>query len=196
MTKVLVVQSSALNETSNTRLLTGKLLTRLGRDAEVAVTTRDLAHHPLPHITDQTLGAFFTPADQRSAEQNEIIALSDTLVAELMNTDIIIIAAPMYNFGVPSTLKAYFDHIARAGVTFKYTETGPVGLVQGKQAYIVTATGGIHAGTPRDFVAPYVTTFLGFLGINAVETFAAEGMSMADMKEASLNQAISAIEQL
>jgi FMN-dependent NADH-azoreductase len=196
MTKVLVVQSSALNETSNTRLLTSKLLSRLGRDAEVAVTTRDLAQHPLPHITDQTLGAFFTPADQRSAEQNEIIALSDTLVAELMNTDIIIIAAPMYNFGVPSTLKAYFDHIARAGVTFKYTETGPVGLVQDKQAYIVTATGGIHAGTPRDFVAPYVTTFLGFLGINAVETFAAEGMSMADMKEASLNQAISAIEQL
>ncbi|UTW13306.1 FMN-dependent NADH-azoreductase [Marinobacterium rhizophilum] len=196
MTKVLVIQSSALNETSNTRLLTTKLLARLGRDAQIAVTTRDLAQDQLPHITDQTLGAFFTPADQRSDEQNAIIALSDTLVGELMDTDILIIAAPMYNFGVPSTLKAYFDHIARAGVTFKYTETGPVGLVQNKQAYIVTATGGIHAGTPRDFVAPYVETFLGFIGINAVETFAAEGMSMPDMKDQSLNQVMSAIEQL
>ncbi|ANG63306.1 FMN-dependent NADH-azoreductase [Marinobacterium aestuarii] len=196
MTKVLVVQSSALNETSNTRLLTAKLLARLGRDADITVTSRDLAQDQLPHITDQTLGAFFTPADQRSPEQTEIIALSDALVAELMDTDVVIIAAPMYNFGVPSTLKAYFDHIARAGVTFKYTETGPVGLVQGKQAYIVTATGGIHAGTPRDFVAPFVTTFLGFLGINAVKTFAAEGMSMPTMKEESLNQTISAIEQL
>lgn len=196
MTKVLVIQSSAMNETSNTRLLTAKLLARLGRDSELDITTRDLAQNQLPHITDQTLGAFFTPQDQRSAEQVQIVALSDRLVAELLNTDIIIIAAPMYNFGVPSTLKAYFDHIARAGVTFKYTETGPVGLVENKQAYIVTATGGIHAGTPRDFVAPYVKTFLGFLGVNAVETFAAEGMSMADMKETSLSEVMTAIEQL
>jgi FMN-dependent NADH-azoreductase len=196
MTKVLVVQSSALNETSNTRLLTAKLLARLGRDSELDISTRDLAQDPLPHISDKTLGAFFTPADQRTEEQDQIIALSDRLVTELMATDVIIVAAPMYNFGVPSTLKAYFDHIARAGVTFKYTETGPVGLVQNKQAYIVTATGGIHAGTPRDFVAPYVATFLGFLGINDVETFAAEGMSMADMKDQSLNQVISAIDQL
>lgn len=196
MTKVLVIQSSAMNETSNTRLLTAKLLARLGRDSELDITTRDLAQNQLPHITDETLGAFFTPQDQRSAEQVQIVALSDRLVAELLNTDVVIIAAPMYNFGVPSTLKAYFDHIARAGVTFKYTETGSVGLVENKQAYIVTATGGIHAGTPRDFVAPYVKTFLGFLGINAVETFAAEGMSMADMKETSLNEVMTAIEQL
>ncbi len=196
MTKVLVIQSSALNETSNTRLLTNKLLERLGRDSKLDISTRDLAQNPLPHLSDRTLGAFFTPAEQRSEEQQQIIALSDELVTELMASEILIIAAPMYNFGVPSTLKAYFDHIARAGVTFKYTETGPVGLVQNTQAYIVTATGGIHAGTARDFVAPYVETFLRFLGINAVDTFAAEGMSMADTKEKSLNQVISSIEQL
>ncbi len=196
MTKVLVVQSSALSENSNTRHITGKLLARLNRDGELDVTTRDLAQDQLPHITEQTLGAFFTPPEQRSSEQNDIVALSDSLVAELMATDVLIIGAPMYNFSVPSTLKAYFDHIARAGMTFKYTETGPVGLLENKKAYVVTATGGVHAGTASDFVGPYLTTFLGFLGIKDIEMLAVEGMSMPDMKEASIGQVLADIEQL
>jgi FMN-dependent NADH-azoreductase len=196
MTKVLVVQSSALNETSNTRAITAKLLERLGRDNDLEITTRDLAQDQLPHITDLTLGAFFTPADQRSDEQNAIAALSDSLVTELLATDVLIIGAPMYNFGVPSTLKAYLDHVARAGITFKYTETGPVGLVENTKAYVVTATGGFHAGTARDFVAPYLETFLGFIGITDVDVFTAEGMSMADQKDTAISKVLTSIEQL
>jgi len=196
MTKVLVIQSSALNEGSNTRFLTAKLVERLGRDGALEVTTRDLAASPLPHLNDTTLGAFFTPADQRSAEQQAAVAISDDLVAELQASDVLVIAAPMYNFGVPSTLKAYLDHIARAGVTFKYTETGPVGLVEGKKAFVVAATGGIHAGTPRDFVAPYLKTFLGFIGIGDVEVIQAEGLSMQERKEASIGEALEEIENI
>ncbi|NVK41324.1 MAG: NAD(P)H-dependent oxidoreductase [Oceanospirillaceae bacterium] len=196
MTKVLVIQSSALNENSNTRFLTGKLVERLGRDKDLEISTRDLAANPLPHLNETTLGAFFTPVDQRSAEQQEAVATSDQLVAELQDHDILIIAAPMYNFGVPSTLKAYLDHIARAGITFKYTENGPVGLVEGKKVYVVAATGGVHAGTPRDFVAPYLKAFMGFIGITDVEVIQAEGLSMVDQKEAAIEQALEAIESI
>ncbi|MFC6673577.1 FMN-dependent NADH-azoreductase [Marinobacterium aestuariivivens] len=196
MTKVLVLQSSALNENSNTRFIANKLLERLGRDNALDVSTRDLAGKPLPHLNEATLGAFFSPADQRTAEQQQAVALSDELIAELLAADVLVIGAPMYNFGVPSTLKAYLDHIARAGITFKYTETGPVGLVENKKAYIVAAAGGIHAGTPRDFVAPYLKTFLGFIGIDDVELIQAEGMSMQDQKEAAIEKALDEIERI
>ncbi|GGO75829.1 FMN-dependent NADH-azoreductase [Marinobacterium nitratireducens] len=196
MTKALVIQSSALNEGSNTRYLTAKLIERLGRDEQLEVTSRDLAAEPLPHLDESLLGAFFTPDEQRTPEQRAAVATSDRLVAELQAHDVLVIAAPMYNFGVPSTLKAYLDHIARAGITFKYTEQGPVGLVEGKKAYIVAATGGVHAGTPRDFVAPYLRTFLGFIGIDNVEVIQAEGMSMSDQKETSIGLALEAIERI
>src|SRR6185312_15592746 len=103
------------------------------------VVVRDLLANALPHLDDSVLGAFFTPVEQRTPEQAAIIARSDALIAELQAADIIVIGAPMYNFGVSSQLKAYFDWIARAGVTFRYTENGPEGLVKGKRAFIVSA---------------------------------------------------------
>src|SRR3954468_11503555 len=114
------------------------------------VLARDLAADAVPHLTAERFGAFLAKPEERTAQQDEIVRYSDTLIAELREADVIVLGLPLYNFGVPSTLKAYFDHIARAGVTFKYTAEGPVGLLTGKKAYVLAARGGIYAGTPQD----------------------------------------------
>ena len=130
---------------------------------------RDVAaSEPVPHLTAERFGAFITSPEQRSAAQEAVVAYSDLLINELQQADVIVIGLPMYNFGVPSQLKAYFDHIARAGVTFKYTEQGPVGLLTGKRA-VVFRRGGVYAGTPLDTQTAYVRDFLRFVGITDVE---------------------------
>jgi FMN-dependent NADH-azoreductase len=121
-------------------------------------------------------------------EQNQVVAYSDGLIDELKEADVIVLGLPMYNFGVPSMLKAYFDHVARAGVTFSYTATGPVGLLAGKKAYVLATRGGFYAGTPRDTQTAYVRDFLAFLGITDVEFVYAEGLAIS---EASRNAALS-----
>jgi FMN-dependent NADH-azoreductase len=108
-----------------------------------------------------------------------VLSESDALIAELKQADTLVLGLPMYNFGVPSQLKAYFDHVARAGVTFTYTEKGPVGLLTGKQAYVFAARGGLYQGTPRDTQTPYVREFLGFLGITDVQFVYAEGLAIS-----------------
>ena len=161
------------------------------------VIVRDLAQHPVEHLTAERFQAFQTPPEQRTAEQQRIAAESDALIAELRAADVLVIGLPMYNFGVPSTLKAYFDHVARAGVTFRYSETGPVGLLTGKKAYVVATRGGRHAGTPRDLQSAFVRQFLGFIGIDDVEFVYAEGLALgAESRDASLNAAGDRIEQL
>ena len=132
-----------------------------------------------PHLDDATLGAFFTPADQRTAEQNAIHAKSEALIAELQAADVVVIAAPMYNFGISSQLKTYFDWIARAGITFKYGANGPEGLVTGKKVIVVSARGGKYSGTPNDSQTPYLKSFLGFLGMTDVSFIFAEGLTWA-----------------
>jgi FMN-dependent NADH-azoreductase len=155
---------------------------------------RNLQAEPLPHLDDAVLGAFFTPADQRTAEQAAIAARSDALIAELQAADIVVIGAPMYNFGVSSQLKTYFDFIARAGVTFQYTANGAEGLVKGKKVYVVSARGGKYLGTPGDSQTPYLKTFLGFLGMTDVNFIYAEGLNMgADAAQAALAAAREAI---
>jgi FMN-dependent NADH-azoreductase len=151
------------------------------------VIVRDLAQDPVPHIDADRFGAFIATPEQRTAQQKAIVAYSDGLIAELKATHVIVLAVPMYNFSIPSTLKAYFDHIARAGVTFGYSEKGPVGLITGKQAYVFAARGGRYAGTPLDSQTPYLRTFLGFLGITDVEFVYAEGLAIG---EASRNEAL------
>ena len=161
------------------------------------VIVRDLASEPLPHLTGERFTAFITAPAQRSLDQARIAAESDELVAELAAADVLVIGLPMYNFGVPSTLKAYFDHVARAGVTFRYTATGPEGLLRGKRAYIVATRGGMHAGTPSDLQSAYVRQFLGFIGITDVEFVYAEGLSLGDdARTAALDAAGKRIEQL
>ncbi|MEW6765720.1 MAG: NAD(P)H-dependent oxidoreductase [Pseudomonadota bacterium] len=142
------------------------------------IVLRDLTSHPVPHLDERTLTAFFTPAEQRDVGLREAVRLSDELIAELRDADVIVIGVPMYNFGIPSTLKAYFDHIARAGITFRFTSNGPEGLLTGKRAIILAARGGIYSGTPKDTQTAYLRDFLAFIGITEVEFVYAEGLAM------------------
>jgi len=158
------------------------------------VITRDLAKDPVPHLTAERFGAFLAKPEDRTLAQAADAAYSDGLIDELKRADVIVLGLPMYNFGVPSSLKAYFDHVARAGVTFRYTEKGPVGLLTGKQAIVIATRGGLYAGTPRDSQTAYVREFLAFLGITDVEFVYAEGLAMGDTaKAAALEKAEAAI---
>ena len=160
------------------------------------VITRDLSVDAVPHLTAERFQAFATRAEDRTAEQQSVVAYSDALIDEVRNADTIVLAVPMYNFSVPSTLRAYFDHIARAGVTFGYTSSGPEGLIAGKQAYVFVTRGGIHAGA-ADTQTPYLRQFLGFIGIKDVEFVYAEGLAYGEeVREKSLNSAHQAIANL
>jgi len=154
------------------------------------VTVRDLATEPVPHLDAARFGAFIAKPEERTAEQQRTTNYSDALIAELKAADVIVLGLPLYNFGLPSTLKAYFDHIGRAGHTFKYTEKGPVGLLSGKKAYVFAARGGLYQGTPRDTQTAYVRDFLSFIGISDVEFVYAEGLAISEeSKNASLARA-------
>ena len=144
------------------------------------VIVRDLAKEPVPHIDAGRFGAFLAKPAERTSEQQAVVDYSDALIDELKGADVIVLGLPMYNFGVPSTLKAYFDHVARAGVTFRYTEKGPIGLVTGKKVYVFAARGGLYAGTPRDTQTQYVRDFLAFLGMNDLEFIYAEGLAVSE----------------
>jgi FMN-dependent NADH-azoreductase len=159
-------------------------------EPETQVIVRDLANDPIPHLDAQRVMAFFAQAEMRTPEQQALIDESDRLIEEISDAQVVVIGLPMYNFGIPSTLKAYFDQIARAGVTFRYTDNGPEGLLTGKKVYVFAARGGIYAGTPLDSQTSYVRDFLGFLGMNEVEFIYAEGLNMGETaKEAALAKA-------
>lgn len=161
------------------------------------VIVRDLATDPVPHLTAERFGAFLAKPDERTAEQQAVAAYSDNLIDELKRADVIALGLPMYNFGVPSTLKAYFDHIARAGVTFNYTASGPVGLLGGRKVYVFAARGGLYAGSPLDTQTAYVRDFFAFLGITEVELIYAEGLAISESsKEAALAGARKSVEML
>ncbi|MCX4165854.1 MULTISPECIES: FMN-dependent NADH-azoreductase [Paraburkholderia] len=179
MTTILQINSAARSQGAQSTLLADELTAKLQQSNPGAqVVVRHLHAEPLPHLDDEILGAFFTPAEQRNAEQQAISARSEALIAELQAADIVVIAAPMYNFGISSQLKTYFDFIARAGITFRYGASGPEGLVKGKKVFIVAARGGKYVGTPGDTHTPYLKTFLGFLGMTDVNFIYAEGLNM------------------
>jgi FMN-dependent NADH-azoreductase len=151
----------------------------------------------VPHLTAERFAAFGTPASERTLEQQRYVAESDALIDELRRAEVLVLGLPMYNFGVPSTLKAYFDHVARANVTFRYTAEGPVGLLTGKRAYVFATRGGQHAGTPGDLQTAYVRQFLGFIGIRDVEFIYAEGLALGpEQRERALAAAAERIGQL
>ena len=131
------------------------------------IIVRDLAKEPVPHLDAERFGAFLSKLEERTVQQQAVVDYSDLLIDELRNADVVVLGLPMYNFGVPSQLKAYFDHIARAGVTFRYTEKGPVGLLAGKKVYVLATRGGMYVDTPRDTQTAYVRDFLAFIGIAA-----------------------------
>jgi FMN-dependent NADH-azoreductase len=160
------------------------------REPASRIIVRDLAADPVPHLTAERFGAFLAKPEERTAEQQGVVDYSDRLIAELKDADAIAIGLPLYNFGVPSMLKAYFDHIARAGVTFRYTAEGSVGLLTGKKAYVFATRGGRYAGSPLDNQTAYLRQFLAFLGITDVEFVYAEGLAIGpDVKKAALARA-------
>lgn len=184
MANVLYINSSVRTSGSLSRQLSSEFVSKwkAAHPAD-SITERDLASNPVPHLTEEMMGAFFTPAEQRSAEQAQTVKLSDTLVDEVEAADIIVIGAPMYNFSVPSTLKAYIDHIARAGRTFKYGANGAEGLLKDKKVYVFTASGGVYSEGPAsgfDFLATYLRAVLGFLGITDISFIRAEGVAMGE----------------
>ena len=161
------------------------------------VITRDVAAEPVPHLDAARFGAFLAKPGERTPEQQAVVDYSDRLIGELKRADVVVLGLPMYNFGIPSQLKAYFDHIARAGVTFRYTDKGSEGLLTGKQVYAFTARGGLYAGTPADTETPYVRDFLAFLGMRDVEFVYAEGLAISPAsKDESLAKARAHVDRI
>jgi FMN-dependent NADH-azoreductase len=170
---ILRVDSSARHEGSVSRELADIYIDRLAEDRPVRVETRDVSA-PLPVVSGEWIGANFTPADDRTADQKAILATSDRLVEELQRNDIIVLSVPIYNFNIPASLKLWVDQVARAGLTFRYTENGPEGLLEGKRAVILVASGGTEVSSEIDFATPYLKHVLGFLGIHDVDIVAAD----------------------
>ncbi|WNJ97569.1 FMN-dependent NADH-azoreductase [Vibrio ruber] len=176
MSHVLALKSSILGEYSQSSKLLDAYLEKFG-DAQV--TLRDLAANPLP-VLDFSVATALRAAEDLSDEQQAVVNLSDQLIAEIKAADTIVIAAPMYNFTIPTQLKNWFDLIARAGVTFQYTETGVQGLLENKKVVVITTRGGIHQGSATDNVTPYLKTILGFIGLTDIEFAYAEALNMGE----------------
>ena len=177
--KILQINASARSAGANSTLLADNITARLtAKNPGAVVDLRDLAAQPHPVLDEPALGALFTPADQRSPDQAARVALDDALIAQVQGADVIVLGVPMYNFGVPVQLKTWIDAIARAGVTFRYTEKGPEGLIKGKKVYVALARGGLYRDTPADSQVPYLKSVLGFLGMTDVEFIYAEGLAL------------------
>lgn len=194
MKTVLQLNTSILSGNGQSSQLANDFVAQLDADE---VVVRDLAKEPVPHLDGERFSAFITTEEKRTFEQKQVVDYSDRLIGELKQANVIVLGLPMYNFGVPSMLKAYFDHIARAGVTFRYTEKGPVGLLTGKKVYVFATRGGLYEGTPRDTQSAYVRDFLAFLGITDVEFVYAEGLAISEAsKAASLAKARESLHNL
>ena len=198
MKTLLQVNASLFNGHGQSTLLANRFV-EAWRSANPGgeVLVREVGGDAIPHLTAQRFGAFTTKADDRTDEQREVVAFSDALIEELRRADTIVLGLPLYNFGVPSSLKAYFDHVARAGVTFRYTERGAEGLLKGKKAIVFATRGGKYAGTPLDTQTGFVRDFLRFVGIEDVEFVYAEGLAMGEAPKAqALGNAHAAIAAL
>ncbi|BBP78657.1 FMN-dependent NADH-azoreductase [Pseudomonas gingeri NCPPB 3146 = LMG 5327] len=198
MSRVLIIESSARQQDSVSRQLTQQFISQWqAAHPTDQISVRDLAKSPVPHLDGNLLGGWMKPVEQRNEIEQASLERSNLLTDELLAADVLVLAAPMYNFAIPSTLKAWLDHVLRAGVTFKYTETGPQGLLTGKQAYVLTARGGLYAGGTNDHQEPYLRQVLAFVGIHDVSFIHAEGLNMGgDFQEKGLNQAKARIAQI
>jgi FMN-dependent NADH-azoreductase len=176
---ILQLNASARREGANSTRVADSIVARLqAANPGARLTLRDLAVTPHPVLDEAALGALFTPADARSAEQAARVALDDALIAEVQAHDTLVLGVPMYNFGVPVQLKSWIDAIARVGVTFRYTANGPEGLLKGKKVYVALARGGLYRDTGNDSQVPYLKSVLGFLGLTDVRFIYAEGLAM------------------
>jgi FMN-dependent NADH-azoreductase len=198
MKRILFIHSSLFGSDSASTQIAQSLVDRLGRDnAGTKVTRIDLAEEVLPHLGAAEFNSWTIDPGKRDKAQRALANRSDTLIDQLMSHDTLVLAVPMYNLGIPSTLKAWIDRVARAGKTFAYTSEGPAGLVKGMQAYLVFARGGNYRGTPLDTQTSYLTSVLGLMGIENTETIFAEGLNMGDdSRERSLASAMGEVSRL
>lgn len=188
---ILQINSSARDDNSQSTRLANAIVTSLRATApEATLTVRSLARTPHPALDEAALAALFTPAEERTPEQAARVALDDALIAEIQAADALVLGVPMYNFGVPVQLKNWIDAIARARVTFRYTENGPEGLLTGKKVYVALTRGGRYRDTAKDSQVPYLKTVLAFLGMTDVQFIYAEGLAMgADAEREAFAQA-------
>lgn len=179
--KILQINASARIDGANSTRIANRIVERLlENNSNASVQVVELATQPAPVLDDAAINALFTPAEQRSSEQTARAAESMALVQALQDCDVLVLGVPMYNFGVSSQLKNWIDNVALNGVTFRYTENGAEGLLKGKQAYIGFARGGLYRGTTADSQTPYLTAFLGFIGITDLHFIYAEGLNMGE----------------
>lgn len=201
MTNILLVLSGPRGEASHSSRVARAIVERLrAANPEAAVTLRDLGQNPLPHIDKEFVAGLGTAAEARTPTQAAAIATSDSVVREVMEADVVVIASAMINFGVSSTLKSWFDHLLRSGITFSYTAEGPVGLVSGKKVYLAEARGGVYSSEEyrhADFQEPYIRHTLGFIGITDLEVIAVEGVALGpEVEQRALAGAMAQVEQL
>ncbi|ATC97188.1 FMN-dependent NADH-azoreductase [Pseudoalteromonas tunicata] len=195
MNSILFIQTSLSGAQSQSNLLAQELISKIGQSSDIAVTVRDLTTTELPHLTASEMQSWQIPVQERTSEQIQLAELSDNLISELEQHQTLVIALPMYNFGVPSHFKAWIDRIARAGITFEYTEQGPKGLINNKKVIVVASRGGVYAGTEKDSQTQYLKDVLAFLGMDDVTFIYAEGLNMP-IREQGLAQARSSINNL
>jgi len=197
MKKILNIISSPRGAASNTIQLAQALIDSLGKAYPGStVKTINLAEKHYPHLEEVHITGYFTPPEQRTDRQMEALQHSEEAIQDIQEADILIIGAPMYNFSVPSSLKAWIDHIVRAGVTFRYSEKGVEGLVKGKKVYLVESSGGVYSDGPMkgmDFVEPYLRSVLGFIGLTDVTMLRVEGTSVPGVKEHAMEKALAGI---
>jgi FMN-dependent NADH-azoreductase len=195
---ILQINSSSRPDASLSSRLASSLVERVrATQADARLTVRDLGRTPLRELDEPALQALFTPTEQRTAEQADRVAIDDALIAEIQAADVLVLGVPMYNFGVPAQLKNWIDAIARAKVTFTYSEKGPVGLLTGKKVYVALTRGGLFRDTPADTQVPYLKTVLAFLGMTDVQFVYAEGLAMgAQAEQAALASAQAQIDDV
>lgn len=172
VTRILHLDSSGRHEDSISRKLSAQIVEKIKGNA--TVTYHDISQG-LPFVNDTMISGYFTPAEKRSDEQKQALKLSDQITKELFDHDVYVIGVPMYNFSMPASFKAWCDLAARAGITFYYTHTGPVGLLTGKKLYLAVSSGGIKAGSPNDFLTPWLRSYFGLLGITDITIIAVDG---------------------
>ena len=195
--QILQVISSARGAASySTRLSQGIIDKLLAAQPGSTVVVRNLATQPFPHLEEAHLQAYFTPAEGRSPEQQEAVRHSDEAIAQVMAADVLVIGVPFYNFSIASSLKSWLDHLTRAGLTFRYTATGPEGLIKGKKVYLAVASGGIYSEGPMqpyDFATPYLHWMLGFLGMTDVTVARAEGLKLPELEPTALQKGLDSV---
>lgn len=197
MKNILHLKSSLLGKESNSIKLGNAIVEQIQEKySGSTIEELNLVDMQIPHLSPAVLRTFFIPQDQLSEEEKESIHFSDQLVKQLLSADIIVIGAPLINYTIPSSLKAWIDHITRAGITFGYGENGPIGKVVGKKVYVAMSSGGVYSegpGIANDFVAPYLKAFLGFLGMTDLAVIRAEGLKVPGLKEKAMEKAINSI---